>query len=151
MCKKYPKTHQKRAKKRKGRLKSGQKVEFSRKKFGKNGIDTQGSYKKVYEKDENNKTIRKKLEVDFVVNKGSKRIYIQFAYALPDAEKVQQEKHSLLNIPDSFQKIIIMGDYRRSNFNEEGVLFVVFFYFLLESIVLQNYSRQRENLCIYTD
>ena len=83
----------------------------------------------VYEKDENNKTIRKKLEVDFVVNKGSKRIYIQSAYALPDAEKVQQEQHSLLNIPDSFQKIIITGDYR-SNFNEEGVLFVSIFDFL---------------------
>lgn len=86
----------------------------------------------VYEKDENNKTIRKKLEVDFVVNKGSKRIYIQSAYALPDAEKVQQEQHSLLNIPDSFQKIIITGDYRRSNFNEEGVLFVGIFDFLLD-------------------
>ena len=83
----------------------------------------------VYEKDENNKTIRKKLEVDFVVNKGSKRIYIQSAYALPDAEKVQQEQRSLLNIPDSFQKIIITGDYR-SNFNEEGVLFVSIFDFL---------------------
>lgn len=83
----------------------------------------------VYEKDANNKTIRKKLEVDFVVNKGSKRIYIQSAYALPDAEKVQQEQRSLLNIPDSFQKIIFTGDYR-SNFNEEGVLFVSIFDFL---------------------
>ena len=86
----------------------------------------------VYEKGENNKTIRKKLEVDFVVNKGSKRIYIQSAYALPDAEKVQQEQRSLLNIPDSFQKIIITGDYRRSNFNEEGVLFIGIFDFLLD-------------------
>ena len=62
------------------------------------------------EVDKNGKKIRKQLEVDFVCNKGSKRFYIQSAYALPDKEKMEQEQRSLVNIGDGFKKIIITKD-----------------------------------------
>ncbi len=62
------------------------------------------------EVDKNGKKIRKQLEVDFVCNKGSKRFYIQSAYALPDKEKMEQEQRSLINTGDGFKKIIITKD-----------------------------------------
>ena len=62
------------------------------------------------EVDKNGKKIRKQLEVDFVCNKGSKRFYIQSAYALPDKEKMEQEQRSLVNTGDGFKKIIITKD-----------------------------------------
>ena len=55
----------------------------------------------------------KQLEVDFVVNQGSKRYYIQSAFALPDKEKIDQEQASLVRISDSFKKIIIVSVMRR--------------------------------------
>lgn len=58
------------------------------------------------EVDKNGKKIRKQLEVDFVCNKGSKRFYIQSAYALPDKEKMEQEQRSLVNTGDGFKKIM---------------------------------------------
>lgn len=54
--------------------------------------------------DKNNKTIRRQYEVDFVANQGSKRYYIQSAFALPDEAKVRQETASLTRIDDSFKK-----------------------------------------------
>ena len=59
---------------------------------------------------EDGKWLRKQLEVDFVVNEGNQRYYIQSALALPDKEKRQQEMASLLKINDSFKKIIIVKD-----------------------------------------
>jgi hypothetical protein len=61
------------------------------------------------------------LEVDFVCNRGSERIYIQSAYALPDREKVEQEQASLLQIKDGFRKVIIVADRYLSGYNEEGI------------------------------
>ena len=60
--------------------------------------------------DNNGKWLRKQLEVDFVVNEGNQRYYIQSALALPDEQKHQQEMASLLKINDSFKKIIIVKD-----------------------------------------
>lgn len=77
------------------------------------------------------KAERKKLEVDFVVNKHDSRLYIQSAYRLPDRKKVEQEQASLLNIPDGFQKILIVGDRYNSNYNEEGIYLMGMFDFLL--------------------
>lgn len=62
------------------------------------------------EVDKSGKKIRKQLEVDFVCNKGSKRYYIQSAYALPDKTKMEQEQRSLINTGDGFKKIIITKD-----------------------------------------
>jgi len=78
---------------------------------------------------ENNK--RKQLEVDFVCNEGSKRYYIQSAYAIADEEKKKQESASLLNINDSFKKIIIVKDGYSGLYTQNGILILNIFDFLL--------------------
>lgn len=85
----------------------------------------------VNEVDKNGKKIRKQLEVDFVCNKGSKRVYIQSAYALPDREKLEQEQRSLKNTGDSFKKIIITRDSVAPLYNEDGILMMSVYDFLL--------------------
>ena len=79
----------------------------------------------------NNKDIKKQLEVDFIANLGSKRYYIQSAYSLPSMEKTNQEKASLLNIDDSFKKIIIVKDRIKPFLDENGILTINLFDFLL--------------------
>lgn len=83
------------------------------------------------EVDKNGKKIRKQLEVDFVCNKGSKRFYIQSAYALPDKEKMEQEQRPLLNTGDGFKKIIITKDAVAPLYNDEGILVMSVYDFLL--------------------
>ena len=83
------------------------------------------------EVDKNGKKIRKQLEVDFVCNKGSKRFYIQSAYAVPDKEKMEQEQRSLVNTGDGFKKIIITKDAVAPLYNEEGILVMSVYDFLL--------------------
>lgn len=83
------------------------------------------------EVDKNGKKIRKRLEVDFVCNKGSKRFYIQSAYALPDKEKMEQEQRSLVNTGDGFKKIIITKDAVAPLYNDEGILVMSVYDFLL--------------------
>ena len=73
---------------------------------------------------------RQQLEVDFVVNEGNMRYYIQSALALPDAEKREQEMASLLKINDSFQKIIIVRDDIKAWRDENGILTMGLFEFL---------------------
>lgn len=79
-----------------------------------------------------NKDIKKQLEVDFIANLGSKRYYIQSAYSLPSVEKIKQEKASLSNIGDSFKKIIIVKDRIKPYFDEQGILTINLFDFLLD-------------------
>lgn len=86
----------------------------------------------VWEKDADGKTIKKQLEVDFVLNKSSVRIYVQSALAMPDRYKEQQEQASLLNINDAFKKVIITGGYHIAHYNENGVLITGLFDFLLD-------------------
>lgn len=76
----------------------------------------------VWERDSIGKSQRKNLEVDFVVNRGSQRFYIQSAYALPSPEKVEQEERPLKNIADSFKKIVIVKDDIPLRHNEAGVI-----------------------------
>ena len=83
------------------------------------------------EVDKNGKKIRKQLEVDFVCNKGSKRFYIQSANALPDKEKMEQEQRSLVNTGDGFKKIIITKDAVAPLYNDEGILVMSVYDFLL--------------------
>ncbi len=66
--------------------------------------------------------IRKQLEVDFVCNKGSRRYYIQSAFAVSDSGKMQQEQRSLIHTGDGFKKIIITKDALAPLYNEGGVL-----------------------------
>jgi predicted AAA+ superfamily ATPase len=80
---------------------------------------------------EDNKKKQKKLEVDFVCNQGSKRIYIQSALSLPTIEKEEQEQKSLSKINDSFKKIIIVKD-GPTHYNESGILILNLFEFLMD-------------------
>ena len=82
--------------------------------------------------DDKSKWQRKQLEVDFVVNQGSKRYYIQSAFAMPDEEKIKQEKASLLRINDSFKKIIIVKDDIMPYHDENGITTIGLFDFLLK-------------------
>ena len=75
---------------------------------------------------------RKQLEVDFVVNEGSQRYYIQSALALPDEEKRKQEMASLLRINDSFKKIIIVKDDIKPWTDENGILTIGLIDFLMD-------------------
>ena len=85
----------------------------------------------MWERDENGKSQRKNLEVDFVVNRGAERIYIQSALRMPTIEKEIQEQRPLLNINDSFRKIIIVGDDIKSKINEHGISTIGLIDFLL--------------------
>lgn len=89
----------------------------------------------VVEIRENN--IRKNLEVDFVVNNGSKRYYIQSAYRIPDSEKMQQELKSFGIIKDSFKKVLIVMDNIVPRYDENGYLFISLKDFLLENNILE--------------
>ncbi len=78
------------------------------------------------------KGVRKQLEVDFVCNLGSKRYYIQSAYSMPSEEKRNQEIRPFTKIDDSFKKIVITGDISPTYYNDDGVLFMNIFDFLLK-------------------
>ncbi len=79
----------------------------------------------------NGKSVLNSAEVDFVCNLADKRYYIQVAYSIPTIEKLNQEKNSLIRIEDSFKKIIIVKDLSRSHYNEDGILMLSLFDFLL--------------------
>ena len=74
---------------------------------------------------------KKQLEIDFVANMGSKRYYIQSAYSLPDDGKRLQEKASLINVKDSFKKIIIVKDIIKPWHDDDGILTLGIYDFLL--------------------
>jgi hypothetical protein len=82
--------------------------------------------------DDAGKRLRKQYEVDFVANRGNQRYYIQSAFAMPTAAKEQQESASLLNIDDSFKKIIIVKDYIKPKRNEYGIVTMGIIDFLLD-------------------
>ena len=75
--------------------------------------------------------VRKQYEIDFVCNKGSKRYYIQSAYAIPDQAKMEQEQRSLMLTGDAFKKIMITKDAPAPYYNERGVLIMSVFDFML--------------------
>lgn len=87
----------------------------------------------VFGRDEEGKRTRKQLEVDFVVNQGSQRYYIQVAYDMESEEKQAQEFNSLRNIPDSFKKIVIVNGTKRPWRNDEGFVIMGMKYFLLNA------------------
>jgi hypothetical protein len=84
----------------------------------------------------NGQSIRKQYEVDFVANMGSQRYYIQSAFAMPTEEKEQQESASLHNIDDSFKKIIVVKDNIMPKRNEQGIITIGLFDFLLKPELL---------------
>jgi len=89
------------------------------------------------EKNAYGNSVKKQLEVDFVCNKGSRRCYIQSAFAIPDREKLEQEEGSLIRISDSFKKIIIAKNTISPRFTESGTLIINIFDFLLNENSLE--------------
>ena len=75
---------------------------------------------------------KKQLEIDFVANLGSRRYYIQSAFSIPDKEKEEQEKASLLNVNDSFKKIVIVKDVIKVKHDENGITTMSIYDFLLQ-------------------
>ena len=69
--------------------------------------------------------------MDYVVNQGSQRVYIQSAYMLPDEAKTAQELRPLKSINDNFRKVIISGDYTRGFYNDDGIYRIGVYEFLL--------------------
>lgn len=91
----------------------------------------------VSAKNNEGKRVHKQLEVDFVVNQGSQRYYIQVAYDMTSEEKQTQEFNSLRNIPDSFKKIVIVNGTKKPWRNEEGFVIMGMKYFLLNADSLE--------------
>ena len=81
---------------------------------------------------ENGVSVRRSFEVDFVVNSGNRRYYIQSAYNIPSDEKLKQEQASLLSINDAFRKIIIVNQPILSGYNEYGILMLALSDFLMD-------------------
>ena len=86
----------------------------------------------IKKQDKEGKWMRTQLEVDFIASIGSKKYYIQSALSIPDREKEIQESRSLININDSFKKIIVVKDHIMPRRNEEGILTIGLFDFLLK-------------------
>lgn len=89
---------------------------------------------KINEKNKNGNNVKKQLEVDFIVNNSDERYYIQSAYAMSTNIKEQQERKSLININDSFKKIIIVNDNIKSYMTDEGIRIISLEDFLLDNI-----------------
>jgi predicted AAA+ superfamily ATPase len=96
------------------------------------GMDVDVGVVEYNTKDSAGKKIRKQLEVDFVVNKGEKRFYIQSALSIADPEKKEQEIASLKRIPDSFSKIVVVRDYLKPWQDENGIIYLGIEQFLLD-------------------
>ena len=83
-------------------------------------------------KNDKGKNVRSQLEIDFVVNSGSNRYYIQSALSVADEEKRQQEINSLKRVPDSFKKIVVVKDDIIPWHDEDGIYYVGIEQFLLD-------------------
>lgn len=91
-----------------------------------------------YDTNDKGNSIRKQLEIDFVCNQGSKRYYIQSAYAIPNQAKMEQEQRSLMLTGDFFKRFIITKDTPAPYYNESGVLIMSVYDFLLNENSLDN-------------
>ncbi len=86
---------------------------------------------------EKGNSVRRQLEIDFVCNKGSRRCYIQSAYALHSQEEMEQEQRPLMMPKDCFKRVIITKDTLAPHYNESGVLVMSIFDFLLNADSLE--------------
>ncbi len=91
----------------------------------KRGVNAEGKMERTY------------LEIDFVANLGSKRYYIQSAFSMPTEEKRLQEKASLVNVNDSFKKIILVKDVMNVTRDEDGITTMSIYDFLLKENSLE--------------
>ena len=86
----------------------------------------------AYDKDKNGKRVLKNYEVDFISTKGKYKYYIQSAFSLSNIDKVKQETNSLLNISDSFKKIIVIRDNIKPRIDDNGIITMGIYNFLLD-------------------
>ena len=100
--------------------------------FLRRGFDVDVGVVEYNYKDENGKSKCKKLEIDFVINKGIERYYVQSALNVATTEKKEQEIASLLRIPDSFKKVVVVGGNINPWKDEKGILYVGIEQFLLD-------------------
>ncbi len=100
------------------------------------GMDVDVGMVEYNTKDDDGKKIRKQLEVDFVVNRGNDRFYIQSALSISDPDKREQEIASLLRIPDSFKKIVVVKDYLKPYYDEHGIQYIGIEQFLMDESLL---------------
>lgn len=91
----------------------------------------------VFQKNNEGKRVRKQLEVDFIANKGNNKYYIQSAFAMNSKEKIKQERNSLININDSFKKIIVVKDNINPRRDENGIMTIGIQKFLLDENSLE--------------
>lgn len=96
------------------------------------GYDVDVGVVEVNTKAEDGKNVRKQLEVDFVINRGDERCYIQSALSIDEPSKKEQEIASLIRIPDSFKKIVVVKDYMKPWQDNNGILYVGVEQFLLD-------------------
>lgn len=99
------------------------------------GYSVDIGFVETFGNDAEGKTIRKNLEIDFVVNRHDQRVYIQSAYHIPNEEKRDQELASFRSVADGFRKILIDGDRYITHYNEEGILVMSLYDFLLKGII----------------
>ncbi|WP_029905488.1 ATP-binding protein [Mycoplasmopsis opalescens] len=88
-------------------------------------------------KDEYKKTHRKQLEVDFIVNKGNNKFYIQSSLNIYSDEKRNQETASLKRIDDSFKKIIVVRDNIVPIYDDNGIFYIGIEDFLMDETILK--------------
>ena len=93
-------------------------------------VDVGNIYRKVRNAEGKQRHVT--LEVDFVCNKGSERIYIQLAWRMPDWDKMEQEKRPLRMVDDSFRKQLVVGEHTKQWSDEDGIQIISIFDFLLD-------------------
>jgi len=86
---------------------------------------------------ETKKSRRVNYEVDFIVNDGNKKYYIQSAFELSSIEKVKQEQKSLMKIGDNFRKIIIVKGFKNPQYNDDGILIIGLYNFLMNVKIIE--------------
>lgn len=101
------------------------------------GYQVDVGHVEIRKRNKSGQQTRLHLEIDFIVNEGSQRYYIQSAFAIPDKEKEEQETQSLLNVNDSFKKIVIVKDDIKPWRNEKGILIIGLMDFLLDQNSLE--------------
>lgn len=100
------------------------------------GMDVDVGVVELATRDNEGRKVRKQLEVDFVANRGYDRYYIQSALSIADPEKKQQEIASLIRIPDSFKKMVVVQGYMKPWKDENGIQYVGIEQFLLDENIL---------------
>ena len=103
----------------------------------KRGYNVDVGVVQISEKNNEGTNSRISYEIDFVVNQGYKRYYIQSAFDIPDRQKMLQEERPFLNIKDSFKKIIIQKNCPAPYYTEEGILVMGIIDFLLDEKSLE--------------